>query len=82
VGRSQQQQSRGPTRSVASACVATRGDAPSPVVGRKGPDRNEYIRGSTLRFLSKIHEQELIEPLTDSIMSNLDHRCPHPGRHL
>jgi len=41
---------------------------------------NEYIRGSTLRFLSKIHEQELIEPLTDSIMSNLDHRHSYVRR--
>ena len=35
---------------------------------------NEYIRGCTLRFVCKVREQELIEPLTDSIMSNLDHR--------
>ena len=35
---------------------------------------NEYIRGCTLRFVSRIREQELVEPLTDSVMNNLDHK--------
>lgn len=35
---------------------------------------NEYVRGITLRFLSKIKEQELIEPLIKPIIENLSHR--------
>lgn len=35
---------------------------------------NEYIRGVTLRFLSRLNEAELIEPLIPSILSNLEHR--------
>ena len=35
---------------------------------------NEYIRGVTLRFICRITEEELLEPLVPSIMSNLDHR--------
>ncbi|CAK9866541.1 unnamed protein product [Sphagnum jensenii] len=35
---------------------------------------NEYIRGVTLRFLARLNEAELIEPLIPSILSNLDHR--------
>ncbi|MCJ1311496.1 coatomer subunit beta [Agyrium rufum] len=35
---------------------------------------NEYIRGNTLRFLSKLHEPELIEPLLGSARSCLEHR--------
>ena len=35
---------------------------------------NEYIRGVTLRFLSRLYEVELIEPLIPSILSNLEHR--------
>eukprot|EP00668_Euglena_longa_P015141 GGOE01019192.1.p1 GENE.GGOE01019192.1~~GGOE01019192.1.p1 ORF type:complete len:946 (+),score=251.86 GGOE01019192.1:38-2875(+) len=41
---------------------------------------NEYVRGCTLRFVSKIREQELVEPLTDSIMANLDHRHSYVRR--
>ncbi|EFN54954.1 hypothetical protein CHLNCDRAFT_56190 [Chlorella variabilis] len=35
---------------------------------------NEYIRGVTLRFLCRIHEEELLEPLVPSVIANLDHR--------
>ncbi|KAJ7568643.1 hypothetical protein O6H91_01G041900 [Diphasiastrum complanatum] len=35
---------------------------------------NEYIRGVTLRFLSRLNEAELIEPLIHAILSNLEHR--------
>merc|ERR1719181_1713646 len=35
---------------------------------------NEYIRGVTLRFLCRISEAELIEPLVPSILANLEHR--------
>ena len=35
---------------------------------------NEYIRGNTLRFLCKLREPELIEPLLSSARSCLEHR--------
>ncbi|EEH17898.1 hypothetical protein PABG_00461 [Paracoccidioides brasiliensis Pb03] len=35
---------------------------------------NEYIRGNTLRFLCKLREPELLEPLLSSARSCLDHR--------
>ncbi|KKY27117.1 putative coatomer beta subunit [Phaeomoniella chlamydospora] len=35
---------------------------------------NEYIRGNTLRFLCKLQEPELLEPLISSARSCLDHR--------
>lgn len=35
---------------------------------------NEYVRGNTLRFLSKLREPELIEPLLSSARSCLEHR--------
>ena len=35
---------------------------------------NEYIRGNTLRFLCKLREPELIEPLLGSARSCLEHR--------
>jgi coatomer subunit beta len=34
----------------------------------------EYIRGVTLRFLSRLMEAELIEPLIPSVLTNLEHR--------
>jgi hypothetical protein len=37
---------------------------------------NEYIRGCTLRFLSKLKEQDLIEPLVASI--KVSGACTHP----
>ncbi|KAL4577964.1 hypothetical protein LXL04_014079 [Taraxacum kok-saghyz] len=41
---------------------------------------NEYIRGVTLRFLCRINETEIIEPLIPSILTNLDHRHPFVRR--
>lgn len=35
---------------------------------------NEYLRGVTLRFLCRIKEVEILEPLIPSILSNLEHR--------
>ncbi|KAI0145593.1 Coatomer, beta subunit [Xylariaceae sp. FL1272] len=35
---------------------------------------NEYIRGNTLRFLCKLRDDELIEPLLSSARSCLEHR--------
>ncbi|KAL2549235.1 Coatomer subunit beta-1 [Forsythia ovata] len=41
---------------------------------------NEYIRGVTLRFLCRLKEVEIIEPLIPSIISNLEHRHPYVRR--
>ncbi|KAK4756477.1 hypothetical protein SAY87_006604 [Trapa incisa] len=41
---------------------------------------NEYIRGVTLRFLSRLNETEIIEPLIPSITANLEHRHPFVRR--
>ncbi|MCD7455240.1 hypothetical protein HAX54_027452 [Datura stramonium] len=41
---------------------------------------NEYIRGVTLRFLCRLNEVDIIEPLIPSIMSNLEHRHPYVKR--
>ena len=46
-------------------CNAIRNDLQHP---------NEYIRGSTLRFLQKIKEPEILEPLVPSVRQCLDHR--------
>ncbi|KAL1831454.1 hypothetical protein DCAR_0101429 [Daucus carota subsp. sativus] len=35
---------------------------------------NEYIRGVTLRFLCRLNEVEIIEPLIPSVLANLEHR--------
>ncbi|TPX11599.1 uncharacterized protein E0L32_007810 [Thyridium curvatum] len=35
---------------------------------------NEYIRGNTLRFIAKLREPELLEPLLSSARSCLEHR--------
>lgn len=35
---------------------------------------NEYIRGATLRFLCKLREPDLLDPLVPSILSCLEHR--------
>ncbi|XP_026428313.1 coatomer subunit beta-1-like [Papaver somniferum] len=37
---------------------------------------NVYIRGVTLRFLCRLKETEIIEPLIPSILANLEHRHP------
>ncbi|XP_068657740.1 coatomer subunit beta-1-like [Aristolochia californica] len=41
---------------------------------------NEYIRGVTLRFLCRLNETEIIEPLIPSVLSNLEHRNPFVRR--
>lgn len=46
-------------------CNAIRNDLQHP---------NEYIRGATLRFLQKIKEQELLEPLIPTVRACLEHR--------
>jgi len=35
---------------------------------------NEFLRGQTLRFLCKIVEEEILEPLVPSVLANLEHR--------
>lgn len=42
---------------------------------------NEYIRGVTLRFLCRLNEAEIIEPLIPSVLQNLEHRHPFIRRH-
>ncbi|KAL1408249.1 coatomer subunit beta [Vanrija albida] len=46
-------------------CNAIRNDLQHP---------NEYIRGATLRFLQKVREAELLEPLVPTVRSCLEHR--------
>ncbi|KAF8073244.1 coatomer subunit beta-1 [Scenedesmus sp. PABB004] len=41
---------------------------------------NEYIRGVTLRFLARIREEEILEPLVPSILANLEHRHSYVRR--
>ncbi|XP_068744674.1 coatomer subunit beta-like [Montipora capricornis] len=41
---------------------------------------NEYIRGSTLRFLCKLKEAELLEPLMPTIRNCLEHRHSYVRR--
>lgn len=35
---------------------------------------NEYIRGATLRYLQKVRESELLEPLVPTVRQCLEHR--------
>ncbi|KAG6388124.1 hypothetical protein SASPL_153323 [Salvia splendens] len=41
---------------------------------------NEYIRGVTLRFLCRLNEVDIIEPLIPSILANLEHKHPYVRR--
>ncbi|KAA6416886.1 MAG: coatomer subunit beta-1-like [Trebouxia sp. A1-2] len=41
---------------------------------------NEYIRGVTLRFLCRIREEEIFEPLIPSILTCLEHRHSYVRR--
>ena len=41
---------------------------------------NEFIRGSTLRFLCKLKEPELLEPLMPAIRQCLEHRHSYVRR--
>lgn len=52
-------------------CNAIRSDLQHP---------NEYVRGVTLRFLTRIREPEILEPLLPSIRSCLEHRHPFVRR--
>jgi coatomer subunit beta len=53
---------------------------PSPLAPRSNNLRNdlshpnEFIRGCTLRFLCKLKEAEILEPLIPTIKNNLEHR--------
>ncbi|TVU26582.1 hypothetical protein EJB05_29136 [Eragrostis curvula] len=42
---------------------------------------NEYIRGVTLRFICRLTEPDLLEPLVPSILANLEHRHHFVRRH-
>eukprot|EP00735_Rhodelphis_limneticus_P005837 TRINITY_DN1788_c0_g1::TRINITY_DN1788_c0_g1_i1::g.25047::m.25047 TRINITY_DN1788_c0_g1::TRINITY_DN1788_c0_g1_i1::g.25047 ORF type:complete len:989 (-),score=311.70,sp/Q9SV21/COPB1_ARATH/46.74/0.0,Adaptin_N/PF01602.15/1.1e-87,Coatomer_b_Cpla/PF14806.1/1.8e+03,Coatomer_b_Cpla/PF14806.1/2.1e-53,Coatamer_beta_C/PF07718.7/1.9e-46,HEAT_2/PF13646.1/1.5e+04,HEAT_2/PF13646.1/0.0044,HEAT_2/PF13646.1/0.037,HEAT_2/PF13646.1/4.6e+02,HEAT_2/PF13646.1/8.1e+02,HEAT_2/PF13646.1/1.5e+04,HEAT/PF02985.17/1.4e+03,HEA len=41
---------------------------------------NEYVRGCTLRFVSKLEEAEVLEPLVVPIKANLEHRHSYVRR--
>ena len=41
---------------------------------------NEYIRGCTLRFLCKLREHEIVEPLVPAVKQCLTHRHPYVRR--
>eukprot|EP00798_Chlamydomonas_sp_ICE-L_P027157 gene27157-2393_t len=41
---------------------------------------NEYLRGVTLRFLCRIKEEEILEPLVPSVLTNLEHRHSYVRR--
>jgi coatomer subunit beta len=41
---------------------------------------NEYIRGVALRFLCRMKEEELLEPLIPSVLANLEHRHSYVRR--
>eukprot|EP00798_Chlamydomonas_sp_ICE-L_P032308 gene32308-16878_t len=41
---------------------------------------NEYLRGVTLRFLCRIKEEEILEPLVPSVLTCLDHRHSYVRR--
>ncbi len=52
-------------------CNALRSDLQHP---------NEYVRGSSLRFLTRIREAEILEPLMPSVRACLEHRHPYVRR--
>ncbi|GAM17731.1 hypothetical protein SAMD00019534_009060, partial [Acytostelium subglobosum LB1] len=41
---------------------------------------NEFIRGSTLRFLCKLREAEVLEPLVEQVRNNLEYRHAYVRR--
>jgi len=41
---------------------------------------NEYVRGCTLRFLCRLREEEIVEPLAPSVLQCLDHRHSYVRR--
>ncbi|XBI68694.1 hypothetical protein VPH35_047863 [Triticum aestivum] len=42
---------------------------------------NEYIHGVTLRFLCRLREPELLQPIVPAIIANLEHPHPFVRRH-
>jgi len=42
---------------------------------------NEFVRGNTLRFLCKLKEAELLEPLIPSVRNCLEHKHPYVRKH-
>lgn len=42
---------------------------------------NEYVRGSTLRFLSKVKDQQMLESLTPAVLKNLTDRHAYVRRY-
>eukprot|EP01065_Artemidia_motanka_P037312 TRINITY_DN4571_c5_g1_i1.p1 TRINITY_DN4571_c5_g1~~TRINITY_DN4571_c5_g1_i1.p1 ORF type:complete len:1001 (+),score=443.18 TRINITY_DN4571_c5_g1_i1:104-3004(+) len=42
---------------------------------------NEYVRGATLRFLCRLSERELLEPLAPAVLECLDHRRSFVRQH-
>eukprot|EP00889_Picochlorum_renovo_P003323 jgi/Picre1/30353/NNA_005717.t1 len=54
--------------------IAARDDFDLPEFEENLQHPNEYIRGVTLRFLCRITEEELLEPLVPSVIQNLEHR--------
>ena len=52
-------------------CNALRNDLQHP---------NEYVRGTTLRFLTRIREAEILEPLLPSVRQCLEHKHPYVRR--
>ena len=41
---------------------------------------NEYLRGRTLRLVSRIMHKGVIEPLSSAIVTNLDHKSSYVRR--
>lgn len=41
---------------------------------------NEYVRGSTLRFLCKLSDEEILGPLVEAVKTNLKHRLAYVRR--
>uniref|UniRef100_A0A7S0LYG1 Coatomer subunit beta n=1 Tax=Cryptomonas curvata TaxID=233186 RepID=A0A7S0LYG1_9CRYP len=41
---------------------------------------NEFVRGSALRFLSRMREKDILEPLVSSLRANLEHRHSYVRR--
>uniref|UniRef100_A0A6U2DA96 Coatomer subunit beta n=1 Tax=Hemiselmis andersenii TaxID=464988 RepID=A0A6U2DA96_HEMAN len=41
---------------------------------------NEFVRGSALRFMSKMREKDILEPLVSSLRTNLEHRHSYVRR--
>ena len=53
------------------ACNSLRGDLLS---------HNEFLRGRTLRLVSRIMHKGVIEPLSSAIVENINHKCAYVRR--